>query len=401
MIKRVPTEQLQPGMYIHDLNCGWLSHPFVLNQFKLSSPAEIERIASYGIKEVYIDTELGSDVPGAQTQAEIHEELDRKLAGVASEREKPPPHTAVDEEMAYAKKVYSEANQVIHDILAEARFGKQIELEKIEPVVEKMTLSVLRNSGALTSLGLVKQKDNYTFQHSVSVGVLLIGFCQYLHLGREIIHQAAVGGLLHDIGKMKTPDGILNKPAKLSDEEFAVMKRHVEDGVAVLRETPGISPASLAIAAQHHERVDGSGYPASLKDGAISQLGQMAAIIDVYDAITSTRIYHRAMEPTAALRKLLEWSKFHFNEELVQHFIRCIGIYPVGTLVGLESGLLGVVVEEGARNLLHPVVRVVYDGKKHCAVAPRDIDLAQRTAHDRIVGHESAEKWRINPRRYL
>lgn len=401
MIKRVPTEQLQPGMYIHDLNCGWLSHPFVLNRFKLSSPAEIERIASYGIKEVYIDTELGSDVPGAPTQAEIHEELDRKLTDVAGEREKPLPHTAVDEEMAYAKKVYSEANLVIRDILSEVRFGKQIELEKIEPVVEKMTLSVLRNAGALTSLARVKRKDDYTFQHSVSVGVLLIGFCQHLHLGREIIHQAAVGGLLHDIGKMKTPDGILNKPAKLSDEEFAVMKRHVEDGVAVLRETPGISPASLAIAAQHHERVDGSGYPASLKAGGISQLGQMAAIVDVYDAVTSTRIYHQAMEPTAALRKLLEWSKFHFNEELVQHFIRCIGIYPVGTLVGLESGLLGVVIEEGARNLLHPVVRVVYDGKKRCAVAPRDIDLAQPAAHDRIVGHESPEKWRINPRLYL
>jgi putative nucleotidyltransferase with HDIG domain len=401
MIKRVPTDQLQPGMYIHDLNCGWLSHPFVLNQFKLSSQAEIERIASYGIKEVYIDTSLGSDVPGAQTQAEIHEELNRKLADVVKETEKPLPHTAVDEELVYAKQVYSEANAVIHDIMSDVRFGKQIELEKIEPVVEKMTLSVLRNSGALTSLGRVKQKDDYTFQHSVSVGVLLINFCQHLRLGREIIQQAAVGGLLHDIGKMRTPNTILNKPTKLTDDEFSVMKQHVAYGIDILKQTPGISPVSLTIAAQHHERVDGSGYPASLKADAISQLGQMAAIVDVYDAITSNRIYHQAMEPTEALRKLLEWSKFHFNEDLVQHFIRCIGIYPVGTLVGLESGLLGVVIEEGSQNLLHPVVRVVYDSRKNCAVAPHDIDLARSGTHDRIVGHESAEKWRINPLQYL
>jgi putative nucleotidyltransferase with HDIG domain len=401
MIKRVHTDQLTPGMYIHDLDCGWLSHPFVLNRFKLSTQAEIDKIAGFGIKEVYIDTALGIDVADALTQTEIHEELNRKLADVVRETEKPVPHASMDEEIVYAKQVFSEANAVIHNIMSDVRFGKQVELEKIEPIVEQMTLSVLRNSGALASLGQVKQKDNYTFQHSVSVGVLLINFCQHLHLGKEIIHQAAVGGLLHDIGKMKTPNVILNKPAKLSEEEFAIMKQHVAFGVDILRNTQGVSPISLAIAAQHHERMDGGGYPANLKDGEISQLGQMAAIVDVYDAITSNRVYHHSMEPTEALRKLLEWSKFHFNEELVQHFIRCIGIYPVGTLVSLESGLLGVVIEEGQQNLLHPMVRVVYDSKKDCTVAPRDIDLSLSSCGDRIVGHESAAKWKINPRQYL
>jgi len=401
MIKRVPTDLLEPGMFIHDLNCGWLAHPFVLSQFKLANQAEIDKIAGYGIKEVYIDTTLGSDVPGAQTQAEIHEELDRKMVDVVKETEKPISHTSVDEELVYAKLVFSEANQVIHDIMSDVRFGKQIELEKIEPVVENMTLSVLRNSGALTSLARVKQKDNYTFQHSVSVGVLLINFCQHLGLGREIIQQAAVGGLLHDIGKMKTPIGVLNKPAKLSDEELLIMKQHVMHGIAILQNTTGVTPLSLSIAAQHHERVDGSGYPARLKGNEISQFGQMAAIVDVYDAITSNRIYHQAMEPTAALRKLLEWSKFHFNEELVQHFIRCIGIYPVGTLVSLESGLLGVVIEEGTQNLLHPIVRVVYDSRKDSPLPPYEIDLSQASAKDRIVGHESPAKWKIDTQQFL
>ena len=401
MIKRVATDQLKPGMYIHDLNCGWLSHPFVLNQFKIGLQEEIEKIAGFGIKEVYIDTELGIDVPGAQTQAEVSQELHRKMLDVAEQAEKPISHTSLDEEMVYAKQVLSEANTVIHSIMSEVRFGKQVELEKVDPVVEKMTLSVLRNPGALTSLGMVKQKDTYTFQHSVSVGVLLINFCQYLHLGKDIIHQAALGGLLHDIGKMKIPNVILNKPAKLSDKEFALMQQHVVFGVDILQQTKGVSPISLEIAAQHHERADGSGYPNKLKSSAISQLGQMAAIVDVYDAITSARVYHSPMDPTDALRKLLEWSKFHFNEELVQHFIRCIGIYPVGTLVRLESGLLGVVIEEGKQHLLHPIVRVVYDTLRNCALDPRDIDLSRSSAGDTIVCHESAEKWKINVREYF
>ena len=401
MIKRVATDQLKPGMYIHDLNCGWLSHPFVLNQFKIVLQQEIDKIAGFGIKEVYIDTELGINVPGAQTQAEIRQELHQQMLNVVEQVEKPVNHTSLDKEMVYARQVLSEANSVIHSVMSDARFGKQIELEKIDPVVEKMTLSVLRNPGALSSLGLVKQKDTYTFQHSVSVGVLLINFCQHLHLGKDIIQQAALGGLLHDIGKMKVPNDILNKLAKLSEKEFMVMQQHVAYGVEILRQTVGISPVSLEIAAQHHERFDGSGYPNKLKSNAISQLGQMAAIVDVYDAITSTRIYHDPMEPTDALRKLLEWSKFHFNEELVQHFIRCIGIYPVSTLVRLESGLLGVVIEEGRQKLLCPIVRAIYDSKKNCAITPHDIDLSQSFAHDRIVGHESAEKRGINARKYF
>ncbi|MEK7412902.1 MAG: DUF3391 domain-containing protein, partial [Planctomycetota bacterium] len=234
MIKRVATDQLTPGMYIHDLNCGWLSHPYLPDQFKIDSQQEIDRIYSLGIKEVYIDTELGSDVPGAQTQAEIRKELHQQMLNVVEQTGKPDKHVSLDEEIGYARQVFSEANTLVHSIMSDVRFGKQIELEKVEPVVEKMTLSVLRNPGALANLGLVKQKDNYTFQHSVSVGVLLINFCRHLHLGKDIIHQAALGGLLHDIGKMKIPDAILNKPAKLSDEEFALMQQHVAQGVEIL-----------------------------------------------------------------------------------------------------------------------------------------------------------------------
>jgi putative nucleotidyltransferase with HDIG domain len=297
--------------------------------------------------------------------------------------------------------VFSDAQERVRDILLDARMGRQVELQKVEPVVERILQSVLRNPGALTSLGRVKQKDNYTFQHSVNVGVLLVNFCQHLGMDAAIIRDAAVGGLLHDIGKMKTPDTILNKPGKLSDQEFLVMRGHVTSGVEILRDVAGLSAVALEIVAQHHEHVDGGGYPIGLKGDAISQLGQMAAIVDVYDALTSIRIYHEAMEPTQALRKLFEWSKFHFNPDLVQRFIQCIGIYPVGTLVRLESGLIGLVVEESAHNLLRPTVRIVYDSRRDVRVTPRDLDLAAPHVTDQIVSHESASRWKIDPADYV
>ena len=158
---------------------------------------------------------------------------------------------------------------------------------------------------------------------------------------------------------------------------------------------------SLNISAQHHERYDGTGYPERLKGEEISKGGQMAAVVDVYDAITSDRIYRKGMDPVDGLRKLYEWGKFHFNEELVQQFIKCAGLYPVGTLVKLESGKLAVVVEPGRENLLQPVVRVVYDTKKAKFVTPLDLDLSGPANGDRVTGHESPRQWRIEPRKYL
>ncbi|MGI9133778.1 MAG: HD-GYP domain-containing protein, partial [Rhodoferax sp.] len=258
-----------------------------------------------------------------------------------------------------------------------------------------------RNPGALTSLGRVKQKDHYTFVHSVNVGVLLVNFCQHLGFDEQQVRDAAVGGLLHDIGKMKTPDVILNKPAKLSDQEFAIMRQHVTHGIDILAKVAGLSPLSLAVAAEHHEHSDGGGYPRGLTGPDISKIGQMAAIVDVYDALTSNRVYHRAMEPADALRKIFEWSKFHFNVDLVQRFIQCIGIYPVGTLVRLQSGLIAVVVEECPSSLLRPTVRAVYDSQRGVALAPRDIALADSACAERIVSSEAASHWNIDARAFV
>jgi putative nucleotidyltransferase with HDIG domain len=402
-IKKISSGRLEPGMFIHDLNCGWMDHPFLSTRFKLASAKDARKIAEAGIREVYIDTELGLDVTDAPTDAEVGREIEGELQQVAEEAAAAP-RTPTREELARAGKIHSEANLIMRSIMNDVRLGRQVQVERMEPIVDKMAGSILRNSGALLSLSRIKNKDEYTFQHSVGVAALLIAFCRGLGLDEETIRQAGIGGMVHDVGKMQTPDRILNKPGKLTDEEFTVMRHHVVASREILEVTPNISQTALQVAAQHHERHDGSGYPNRLKGDEISRIGQMASIIDVYDAITSDRVYHKGMLPTDALRKLFEWSKFHFNPELVHAFARVVGIYPVGALVRLESGRLAVVVEHRESNMLHPLVRVMFDSKRNYHLKPEDVDLSRPVGFgggDRIVGHESPEQWQIDPMKFL
>lgn len=403
MIKRITIEQLKPGMFIHDINCGWMGHPFLFNSFKVSNGEDVNKIAAYGINELYIDTAKGLDVQNAPTQDEVSAQLHEQVTKAAKEH-KPVTPQPFREEMAVAYNIHQQANHVVRNILTDVRLGKQLEVENLMPVVESITDSIFRNPDALTTLTRIKQKDDYTFQHSVSVCALLVTFCRALGYERDIIMDVGLGGLLHDVGKMKVPDYILNKPGQLTDDEFQIMQSHAELGGQLLEKTDGVPSIACAIAGQHHERFDGTGYPQHLKNGDITHFGQLASIVDVYDALTSNRIYHQGMTPFVALKKLYEWSKSHFDETLVQHFIRVIGIYPVGTLVRLESGVLGVVIKPGEQDLLHPVVRAIYDIERQNQMTPRDIDLSvprNLGGGDKIVSHELPEKWGIDPYAYL
>ncbi|WP_189532797.1 HD-GYP domain-containing protein [Paludibacterium paludis] len=403
MIKRIHISDLRVGMFIHDLNCDWMSHPFLRSRFRLENEADIAKIQSAGIHELYIDTSRGLDAD-APTAQEVKRQLESEILEIATREKGIERRVDAREEIGRAKQVHEEAHQIIRSVLHDARLGRQVELENITPSVERMTHSILRNNGALLSLCRIKDKDDYTFLHSVSVGALMVSFCNALGMDKETIHHAGIGGMLHDIGKMKVPDEILNKPGRLTENEFSVMKCHVVESRRILTATSGISQTAIDVASQHHERHDGSGYPEGLEGDEISQLGQMAAIVDVYDALTSDRCYHEGMPPTDALRKIYEWSKFHFNPALVQSFMRCIGIYPVGALVRLESGRLAVVVEQNADKLAQPKVKVFFSLRGNGYIPPEILDLARPVGFgggDRIVRHESPEKWKIDPLRFL
>lgn len=405
MIKCINVADLKVGMYIHDLNCDWMSHPFLSKSLLIKEESAIEKIIASGIHEVYIDIRKGLDVSHAPTIAEVKKQLESELVEFArTEQAAQPARVEAGEELGKARMIHEQASMIIVDIMQDVRLGKQVELEQIEPVVSRMTTSILRNNGALLSLCRIKNKDDYTFRHSVSVGALMVSFCNAMGMDAQAIQKAGIGGMLHDIGKMKIPDEILNKPGKLTEQEFAVIKCHVVESQRILQATDGISELSIQVASQHHERHDGSGYPAGLKGDEISELGQMAAIVDVYDALTSDRCYHKGMPPTDALRKIYEWSKFHFNPKLVQAFMRCIGIYPIGTLVLLESGRLGVVVEQNDNSLISPKVKVFFSTRSKTHIPPEVIDLSRNLGYgggDRIIRHESAERLKLDPLRYL
>lgn len=399
MIKKIAIDQLLPGMFVHDLNCGWLDHPFLKSKFPVRDQATIEKIRAIGIRELYIDTIKGADVFAARTQQEVSEDLDRLLREIASRDDDKPIAAELKEEAARARRLHGEANRLARNLMGDLRLGMPVEPEKFAPVVDGLVDSVFRNSDALLPLTRLKSQDSYTFEHSVGVCTLLAAFGRSLGLPRDEIREIALGGLLHDVGKAQVDDAIVDKPGKLSEEEFAEMKAHVAKGLVILRAVPDLSATALSVVAEHHERIDGSGYPACKKGAQLSRAGQMAAIVDVYDAMCSDRVYHKGMAPTPALRKLLEWSEHHFDRALVQAFIRALGIYPTGSLVRLDSGRLGVVVEQNERQILEPVVRVFYHAGKQYYIPPETVDLSR--TQDRIAGFENYEKWNIDPYKWL
>jgi HD-GYP domain-containing protein (c-di-GMP phosphodiesterase class II) len=404
MIKQIHTSQLAVGMFVHDLNCQSQSHPFARDRFKLTSDDQVEQIRASCLSPLYIDTEKGLDATDAPTLQEAMASLETELNVLAAGQCMLPIRASFAEEMLRAKAIKEQAQRKVSDMMHDARLGNLIRLDDIEMEVEGITDSILRNPGALTALSQIRNKDDYTFLHSVSVGALLVSFCVSAGMDQETIRQAGLGGLLHDAGKACVPDEVLNKPGKLTAEEFIVIQNHPTFGFELLSAIPGIGPIPLDIAHHHHERFNGAGYPDQISGSKIDRLTQMAAIVDVYDSVTSSRAYHPGMCPAAALRMLLEWGKTHFDPKLVQDFMRCVGFYPVGTLVKLESGRLGVVVEQHESSLMTPKVKVFYDTRTSTSLPVQLVDLAAPLGAgggDRIISHESPERWKVDTGMFL
>lgn len=401
MIKRIPISELKVGMYISDLNSDWIPHSNFKKKGKIKKEEVIEKIKKLGIKDIYIDTFQGLDVKDAPTAQEIDKLNEVKLAQTGSLKPLNKPAFSLTEELVAAEKVHKEAVALVDGVLHDVKMGKGIELAAIDNLAEDMLDSLYRNHNALACLGCIRQKDSYLMEHSVNLSVLMSIFGKSLELDRSILQQTVAGALLHDIGKIMIPDEILHKPGKLTDDEFEIMKSHVVLGQKHLCETHGISPLTVKVVSEHHERMDGSGYPCGLKGDEISPFGRMAAVVDVYDAITADRCYHKGMTPTMAIKRLLEWSDHHLDHSLVNHFIRCIGIYPVGSLVLLESGRLGAVVEVNEFDQRSPIIRVMYHTKFKCYIKTELIDLSKPSVQDVIVRAVNPEDYKIVVKDFL
>lgn len=401
MIKRIPLSALKVGMYISDLNNDWIPHNAQRRRGIVKKEETIEIIRRMGVEYVYIDVSKGSDSQDAEPATEVDRRNESALQAAGELAPGVTRQVPLTEELARAQQIHNQAQGLVGNLMNSVKLGGAIDIAPIHRLADELHNSVFRNANALSCLGRIREKDNYLLEHSVNLSVLMSLFGGYRKLPHDVLHQTIVGALLHDIGKVLTPDEILNKPGRLSPEEFEVMKAHARHSRNILESTEGIGELAIVTAGQHHERLDGSGYPEGLKGEEISVYGRMVAITDVYDAITSDRVYHKGMTPTQGLKKLLEWSGDHLDPELVKAFIRCIGLYPIGSLVLLESGRLGVVVETNDQEQRLPVVRVMYHTRFRMPITVETIDLARAGNQDRIVRAVDPDDYKIDVRKFL
>lgn len=297
----------------------------------------------------------------------------------------------VDSEIENARRVYGRAKTVVTAMFHEVRMGNILPVEHAYPVVDEIHRSVARNTDALLSLVRLKTQDQYTYLHSVAVCALMIGLGKQLGLEGELLRRVGVAGLFHDAGKMCIDETVLNKPGRLDDAEFALVKEHPVLGQQLLLRARVNDEIVLDVCRHHHERLDQHGYPDRLGPDELSLYVRMATICDVYDALTSDRCYKKGWEPTLAIHKMAEWQTGHFDEKIFHAFVRTIGIYPCGTLVRLKSGRLGYVLSQSARSLLTPRVKVFFSTRFNGRIPPEIVDLEH--ARDSILGAEDPVKW--------
>ena len=389
MLKKISAEQLCLGMHLQDFCGAWLDHPFWRTKFVLTDAKDIQLILASPIKEVWINISKGLDINTDDASSGT-------IQVIAEEIPPTPPvvqkKTSLNDEVKRAANICAKGKEAVVSMFQEARMGLAIEAEAAAPLVEEISNSVLRNPGALISLARLKTADDYTFMHSVAVCALMIALARKLGLDEQQTRDAGMAGLLHDLGKAMIPMEILNKPGKLTDEEFDLVKTHPEEGHKLLLGGIGISEMTRDVCLHHHEKIDGSGYPKRLNGETMSLFAKMGAVCDVYDAVTSNRPYKAGWDPAESIKRMAEW-KGHFDPVVFQAFVKSLGIYPIGSFIRLESGKLGVVIEQGEQSLLKPKVRVFFSTKSQAYIKPETIDLAR--SPEKIAGREDAAKWGI------
>jgi HD-GYP domain-containing protein (c-di-GMP phosphodiesterase class II) len=323
MVKRIKVENLQVGMLVADVGRSWMNHPFLTKQKRIRSSKDIQSLKDYGIQEVSIETETDSaaGLSGEEANRFFGEDLAKETGKeppslLPSPERVPEKEVPFQEELKMASVIQQEAHTLIQDYMQDIRAGKNIESQKVKRVVNRMIDSIFRNPEALTSLTRLKGYDEYTFVHSINVCILCLALGRQLHFTQEELQGIGIGALLHDAGKMRLPPQILNKPGKVTEAEYIEIKKHPLLTLEVLEKAGKIPEVSLKMAIQHHERYNGRGYPFGLAAHQIGQFGQIAAIADVYDAITSDRCYQRGIPPHEGIRKIYEWSKGDFNPVL-------------------------------------------------------------------------------------
>lgn len=375
MRKRISIDQLKIGMTVEKLDRSWLSTPFLRHRFRITSSDQIQQLYTSGVQQLDVEVDDADSDSGPVLSTILPET--EPIQPIVTPLEPEPATVPFAEELPAARQVYQAAKLVIQQAMEDVRMGRALNMEAVSEVVGKMSDSILRNPDALTSLTRLKQFDEYTFFHSVNTSALALSVGRHLGYERVALLQLGTGMLLHDIGKTLIPVEILNKPGRYDPGEFEIMRQHVLRGAEILSSTTGLNDMFLKPALEHHERVDGTGYPHRRPKADLSEFGLIAAIVDIYDAVTSDRCYHKGKTPYDTLQMLYKLgAQGHVDGTLAQQFVQVVGVYPVGSCVLLDTGEKAIVRQFNHQAPLRPLVILITDEAGCHRSTPLDLDLA-------------------------
>ena len=373
MLKDLTIDELKVGMFVKDIFLKDSDHK-VKNQGVVNSPRTIELLKKQGVVRVVIDCEQSDLSPDSNDSNDIEE-------------------ASLEKEFSRSCDIYDQSTEKVKELLLNASTAKPLSIEAMAALAGEITNSITRNEHAMTILTRIRQKSNYQWEHAINCAVLICGFSLYLGFKKNTVQELTLGALLHDIGTAKVSRAILEKQEKLTKNEMSVVKKHVFWGVELSKREGFNSPILMDMLVNHHERLDGSGYPRGIAGDKISKLSRITAVVDVYDAMTGDKPYKKGMLPQAVFRHLLN-EKSKFDADIVQQFIKYLGIHPVGSLVELSNEKVGLVIEGNRLEPLKPKIKVIYSLKLNSYTKPTDHDLTEEDFS--IVGAIQASDHQIN-----
>lgn len=372
----VPVDMLRPGLYVMELDRPWVDTPFLFQGFRIVGDEELRALQKY-CRVVYIDMERSDRAAREATVAELRqqdEDITERLPDPVPEPRRPsederrrsvgalfedvphPDHGRFSTLVHAAHATRQEARRAIDEAFRHAIRGGRIDAASVRHTVEQVAATILEDATAALWLTHLRDRDDYLATHSVNVCILAVALGSHLGMKRAALTHLGIGALLHDVGKMRLPRGILDKPGKLTDLEMDAVRQYPEEGYEMVSANGGVPHAALEIIRLHQERWAGHGYPQGLLGEMIPRGALITGLADAYDAMTSDRPWRPAMPPDRALHELYENASRDFGSELVQVFIRCLGTFPVGSIVELDNGSIGVVIGTRPEAGLRPTV---------------------------------------------